>query len=261
MLRNFKTSGSDYNSFFGIFCGNLRNIGFEDVDVYCENTGSGVLGGYVGHSDYSDADRKLYTSTVENVWVTGKLRAMAAYSGGMFGNVAGPTIVRNCYVNIDFTSEASINGGIAGRVRGALTLENCYAAGTVKAGSWGGIIGGGQQAATPACTYKNIVVWNNTVGNFGKTADGDKVSGVLNYDGTNFAELQKAVVAWDPTVWSCTMEEGAYPVLLQNLVGVQPVVNDGLKPGQQSVYTLTGVRVQKPEKGIYIVNGRKVMVK
>lgn len=57
------------------------------------------------------------------------------------------------------------------------------------------------------------------------------------------------------------MEEGAYPVLLQNLVGVQPVVNDGLKPGQQSVYTLTGMRVQKPEKGIYIVNGRKVMVK
>lgn len=261
VLRNFKTSGSEYNSFFGIFCGNLRNIGFEDVDVYCENTGSGVLGGYVGHSDYSDADRKLYTSTVENVWVTGKLRAMAAYSGGMFGNVAGPTIVRNCYVNIDFTSEASINGGIAGRVRGALTLENCYAAGTIKAGSWGGIIGGGQQAATPACTYKNIVVWNNTVGNFGKTVDGDKVSGVLNYDGTNFAELQKAVVAWDPTVWSCTMEEGAYPVLLQNLVGVQPAVNDGLKPGQQSVYTLTGVRVQKPEKGIYIVNGRKVMVK
>lgn len=261
VLRNFKTRGSDYNSFFGIFCGNVRNIGFEDVDVYCENTGSGVLGGYVGHSDYSDADRNLYTSTAENVWVTGKLHAMAAYSGGMFGNVAGPTIVRNCYVNIDFTSEASINGGIAGRVRGALTLENCYAAGKVTANSWGGIIGGGQQAATPACTYKNIVVWNNTVSNFGKTVDADKVSGVLFYDGTNFAELQKAVVAWDPTLWSCTMEEGAYPVLLQSALGVQPVVNEAVTPAKQGVYTLTGVRVQKPEKGLYIVNGRKVLVK
>lgn len=262
VLRNMKSSGYGYDSFFGVLCGNVRNIGFEDVDVDCTTTGSGVLGGYLGHADYSDADGNMYTCQVENVWVTGRLKVASSYCGGFFGNVGGPAVMRNCYANVAITSGASLNGGLIGRVRGALTMENCYAAGSIEAGTWGGVVGGGQKGSTPATTYKNIVVWNNTDQNFGGTAANDKMSGILYYDGYNFHELQQAVVAWDKDLWSCTMEEGAYPVLMQDAIGVQSVQGDGtVGASAGGIYTLTGVRVQKPVKGLYIINGRKVMVK
>ncbi|HBC29482.1 MAG TPA: hypothetical protein DC006_07545, partial [Prevotellaceae bacterium] len=255
-------TGNGYDSFFGVLCGNVRNIGFEDVDIDCTSTGSGVLGGYVGHTDYSDADRNLYTCYIENVWVTGKLKVASSYCGGFFGNVGGPTVMRNCYANMQITSGASLNGGIVGRVREALTMENCYAAGTINAGTWGGIVGGGQKGSTPATTYKDIVVWNNTEKNFGGTAANDRLSGILYYDGANFHDLQQAVVAWDSKLWTCTMEDGAYPVLLRTAVGIQPVA-DGVADGRvtSGIYTLTGVRVRQATKGLYIINGRKVMVK
>ena len=262
VLRNLKSTGNGYDSFFGVLCGNVRNIGFEDVDIDCTSTGSGVLGGYVGHTDYSDADRNLYTCYIENVWVTGKLKVASSYCGGFFGNVGGPTVMRNCYANMQITSGASLNGGIVGRVREALTMENCYAAGTINAGTWGGIVGGGQKGSTPATTYKDIVVWNNTEKNFGGTAANDRLSGILYYDGANFHDLQQAVVAWDSKLWTCTMEDGAYPVLLRTAVGIQPVA-DGVADGRvtSGIYTLTGVRVRQATKGLYIINGRKVMVK
>ena len=261
VIRNLKTSGKDYGSFFGVLCGNVRNIGFEDVDVDCSNTGSGVLGGYVGHTDYSDADRNLYTSCIENVWVTGKLKVSSSYCGGFFGNVGGPTVMRNCYANVEITSGASLTGGIIGRVRDALTMENCYVAGKINAGTWGGIVGGGQKGSTPATTYKNIVVWNNTDQNFGTTAANDKLDGILYYDGSNFRELQQAVVAWDANLWSCTMEDGAYPVLMQTAIGIQPVTDKRFANPSSGIYTLTGVRLTKANKGLYIIDGRKVLVK
>ena len=105
------------------------------------------------------------------------------------------------------------------------------------------------------------MVWNNTEKNFGGTTENDKMSGILYYDGSNFQELQKSVVAWDSNLWTCTMEEGAYPVLLQSAIGIKPVT-DGIEGTVSSgIYTLTGVRVQKPVKGLYIINGRKVLVK
>jgi len=45
-------------------------------------------------------------------------------------------------------------------------------------------------------------------------------------------------------------------------VGIQPVA-DGVADGRvtSGIYTLTGVRVRQATKGLYIINGRKVMVK
>ena len=262
VLRNLKCNDPGYGSFFGVLCGNVRNIGFEDAEVNCAGTGSGILGGYAGHTDYSDADRNMYTCYVENVWVTGKLYVGTGYCGGLFGNIGGPTVIRNCYANLEIKSDASLNGGLIGRVRDALTLENCYAAGSISAGTWGGIVGGGQKGTTPGTIYKNIVVWNNTEKNFGSTTANDKLSGILYYDGSNFHELQQSVVAWDSNLWTCTMEDGAYPVLLQTAIGIKPVTDEVVSGTASSgIYTLTGVRVQKPGKGLYIINGRKVLVK
>lgn len=203
-----KTEGAyDYCGLFGVLCGNVRNLGVENADVTCAG-GTGILAGYLGHSTYG---QPCY---VENVWVTGKLSA-SGYCGGMFGNVANECHIYNCYANVEVTGGSDLTGGIIGRVRALVDMVQVYAAGSINRG--GGIIGGGHQDATPLGTYKHVVVWNNTTKNFGPVRENEDLRMILYYDGTNFAELQSQVVAWEPEVWYCDMKEGSYPVLVSFL--------------------------------------------
>lgn len=227
-LTSTSESGYDYASVFGVLCGNVRNVGFENVTVSCTNTGSGVLGGYMGHTNFTDEEGNKLTSTIENVWVTGTLNVSSSYCGGLIGNIGGPSIIKNCYTNLNIVSEAPVTGGIVGRVRDALTMQNVYAAGTMNTG--GGIIGGGQNSSTPASTYTNCVVWNNTDKNFGIPAEGDALTGISYYDGSNFAALQQTVVGWG-SPWICDMADGSYPVFDKEKLAVtgeeeQPLVAD-----------------------------------
>ena len=254
VIKNLTSKSEEsygYPGFFGVLCGNVRNIGFDNVDIE-GNGGCGVLGGYIGHTTYVIND-VAQTCYVENVWATGKLHVKASYGGGLAGNIASPTVMKNCYVNMDVTGDIDLCGAIAGRVRALLDMENVYAAGTCNKG---GIIGGGQNDTTPACSYKNIVVWNNTSKNFGATVAADKLEGISYYDGTNFAELQKTVVAWGAP-WCCGMGENEYPTFdfnnaIQNIAGAS-------KSGK--IFNLNGVEVEKATKGIYIIDGQKKLVK
>lgn len=171
VIRNFSCTvpGQYYNSFFGILSGDVRNVGFENANVKADVSGTGILAGYMGHDMYIGNDAKKITSTLYNVWVTGKLNVTSGYAGGLVGNVGGPAYIKNCYTNVEITSEADYTGGLVGRVRGELTILQAYAAGSMNKG--GGIVGGGQKTYTPASTYENVVVWNNTDNNFGTTVD------------------------------------------------------------------------------------------
>lgn len=211
VISNLTSKGHRYAGVFGVLCGSLRNVGFENVNVNCTETGSGVLGGYVGHGNFTDAAGNKQTTTVENVWVTGQLHVASSYCGGMFGNVGGPTVIKNCYTNLEVSSEASLVGGLVGRVSDALTVENVYVAGTC---TGAGVTGGCKDGA-PASKYQNVVVWNNTESNFGSTAAADSKSGISFYDGSNFAALQETVVGWGRE-WYCDMQEGSYPTLIAN---------------------------------------------
>ncbi len=270
VVSNLSCHDYEYASVFGVFCGHVYNVGFENVNIVASSTGSGALGGYMGHSNYADAAGNKYSSSFENVWVTGKLNVSSAYCGGIVGNIGGPSTIKNCYTNLEITSEATYVGGIVGRVRDALTMQNVYAAGTINTG--GGILGGGQNASTPASTYTNCVVWNNAT-EFGTLAEGDTAEGISYYDGSNFAALQQLVVGWgDP--WTCGMAAGEYPTFNKELLtGIQQIA---LRPattgntGLVNIYTLDGrlVKAQTPvstvkslPKGLYIVGGRKVVVK
>ena len=257
VIKNFHPTNTDlaYQSIFGILHGTIRNLGVENADLTCTSSGTGILTAWLGrNASYSDI------CVIDHCWVTGKLNA-AGYAGAFAGAVEGDNYIRNCYANVEITSASELTGGIAGRVRGKLQMDNVYAAGSHNHG--GGIIGGGQQAATPACTYNNIVVWNNYFENFGETAAADKMTNVQYYNKTNFAELQKAVVAWDSNIWSCGMGEGEYPVLIGS--GSTSLAMPTLNVAKDAIYTLTGVKVgndmKKLQKGIYIINGKKVLVK
>ncbi|MEE1214753.1 MAG: LamG-like jellyroll fold domain-containing protein, partial [Bacteroidaceae bacterium] len=198
VISNFTCTdpNTSYSSFFGILNGNVRNVGFKNAVVTSVKTGTGILGGYIGHNDFQNADATKAYSKVENVWVTGQLTGSVDYIGGFFGTVAGPTVVKNCYSNIEIISDAPYVGGIAGRVRDQFHVDQAYAAGSItcanETAKVGGIIGGAQQNATEPGFYNNIVVWNNTDENFGPTIaakevtlpTADLLDVVFNADGT-----------------------------------------------------------------------------
>ena len=202
-LTSKTDGGYDYCGLFGVLCGNVRNLGVENANVTCAG-GTGIIAGYLGHSTYG---QPCY---VENVWVTGKITANG-YCGGMFGNVADEAHILNCYANVEVTGSGDLTGGIIGRVRNRVEMVQVYAAGSINRG--GGIIGGGFQDATPLGTYKHVAVWNNTEQNFGPVRENEDLRMILYYDGTNFADMQSQVVAWDSEVWSCDMQPGSYPIL------------------------------------------------
>ncbi len=257
VIKNFSCSESEYPSFFGVLCGEVRNLGFENASVTSGTKGTGILGGYVGHGSYADADGNALTTVLENVWLTGEITCVAERCGAIAGTIGGSVEIKNCYANVQVTSNQEQTGAIAGRVKAPLTVTNFYAAGSVPAGK--GLVGVNQ--SSEASTYTNVAVWNNSEKVFGALGAKDVTEGVIYYDGTNFADMQAAVVAWDANVWSCTMEEGAYPVLKQFLpTSISGVSENAFRAGS-AIYNLNGQRVQRMQKGIYIIGGRKVLVK
>ena len=252
---NCNAAGSG-NSFFGTLCGNLRNIGFEDM-IVSDGGSTGMIADQVGYEDKSEI------AYIDHVFVKGQLMSAGTYGGGMFGKVIGPTSIKNSYTNVNINSTSTYTGGIVGQVSDQLLMKNVYAAGSSTKG--GGIIGGGQEKDAPASEYVNIAVWNNDFGIFGHANRRDKKQDIIFYDSTNFGEMQAAVVAWDSSVWFCDMEEGSYPILID--LADMP---DGIKEPisipsiykKEGVYDLYGRRISgKPANGIYIIDGKKVLVK
>ena len=260
VIKNFSSSANTYPSFFGVLCGTVRNVGFENFSVTSTGTGTGLLCSHASHPNFTDADGNMRTTVIENVWVTGDITGTKSYTGGLIGRVYGPTVVKNCYANIEMTSTVDATGVLAARVTAPFTVTNFYGAGIVPEGK--GLVGTTAGKADDAvASYTNVVVWNNTDKTFGALADNDVTNGISYYDGTNFAELQQTVVGWDSKRWSCTMEEGAYPVLIGLADGINAVAGNGFTSGNTAIYNLNGQRVMKMQKGIYIQNGRKVLVK
>ena len=112
---------------------------------------------------------------------------------------------------------------------------------------------------TPAASTKDklpVLVWIH---------GGGFITGDANSnDGTNFADLQQYVVSWgDP--WTCDMAEGSYPTFTkEKLTGIQQIAE---RP-RADIYMLDGrlvkanaADVKSLPRGIYIINGKKVMVR
>ncbi len=203
----------------------------------------------MGHDVYGQV------STLHNVWATGKVEAGRSYVGGFIGSIGGPSYIKNVYANVEVSGTVDYMGGLIGRVRNQLTIQNAYVAGSITAG--GGIVGGGQNENTPGAIYKNIVVWNNTDQNFGPILENvDQAENISYYDGNNFAALQGVVVAWGAP-WQCDMADGSYPTF-DLTTGIQGVTNTAAKG---KIYNINGIQVEKTTKGLYIIDGKKVMVK
>jgi arabinan endo-1,5-alpha-L-arabinosidase len=263
----------------GILSGYMGHSSFKDADgnmypVVVENcyfTGkltskgyAGVLGGTLNNSPITI--RNVYT----RVDITGT---------GMSGNYCG---------------------GLVGRVRTSLTLQNCYSAGSIDGPIAAPIAAGGQNSSTPPTLYQNVIAWNPIVNGesvavpFAVTAEGDElqntyifsemlVNGQAVQDGKTHSQLQEIAGQWGAPWYADPSAGNGYPILqwqfdrgdYRTLCGFP--IQDGIEnvqdgPGSAKglggtsmnspvFYDLTGRRVSNPTRGIYVIDGKMIMIK
>ena len=172
-------------------------------------------------------------------------------------------------------------------------MENCYAAAPVSSPTAGGIVGGGQNSTTPGSLFSNVIAWNPTVDGttalpFGTTIELDVlnptyifadmlVNGEPVEDGLSHLELCDIVGTWGEPWWNNTTVGNGYPILrwqyergdYREICGFDPdniptgitAIQDSNRNMMGEIYNLSGQRLQKMQRGINIVNGRKVIVK
>lgn len=166
VIKNFKCSTGDYSSFFGVLCGDCRNVGFVDAAVSSSRQGVGIITGYLGLKDKGNANK---TGRIVNCYTTGEIKGSGAAGGiaGVLANSYGgqESYIKNCYSSaavIDQAASGGKAGGIVGRKVGlGGFVENCYAHGAVSAtkGGVGGILG--QIDNGSSVEIKNSVAWSN----------------------------------------------------------------------------------------------------
>ncbi len=136
VIKNFAPTNDAFTgtdcyaqSVFGVFSGELKNLGIVDINLNAANNGrAGAIGGYLGQSA-----AKVDVTKVSNVYVTGKIVGGATnYTGGLFGTTGTAVELNNCYVNVEMVgTDGGKNAAFAGRLNNPATINNCYIAGTV----------------------------------------------------------------------------------------------------------------------------------
>lgn len=247
----------------------------------------------MGHSTFKDSEGNLLPVIVENCYFEGSVSGKG-YIGAIGGTVNySPVTIRNCYCNVQIIGTRTMGnygGGIAGRIRTEVHLERSYTAGDVAAYTAGGIIGGGQNSTTPACLYENVMAWSNSVEGemalpLGSMTDADVLQGVLfsanmkingeeTEGGKTDDELRENAASWGSPWHSNPAAGNGYPILewqyqrgdYRQKCGFP--ISDGIistpssnQQASQETYDLQGRRILSPTKGIYIINGHKVLVK
>lgn len=239
----------DDNSFFGVLGGTVKNVGFVDVDMQ-EDADYMTKYAVIGSRSVAAVAGKLGSdakeTTVENVFVTGNING-GLCTGAFAGAIEGNVTLKNVYAIANITSDNEVTGGLIGQVARNMTLQNAFFAGDVSTEK--PIIGGVDEGKAVAAS--NVVNWTRNSSSVAQ----------YNFDGTNHAALQQTVVDFDKTVWGCTMESDAYPVLKSfgDVIptGITGATADGIQ--SSTIYDLTGRPVMKAQKGIFIMDGKKVL--
>lgn len=158
VIRGLNCSGSAYPSFFGILCGNCRNVGFIEASI--EGTSAaGIIAGYLGIRAPSSAN---FTGSVDNCYTSGVVNGtpaggIAGYMGTEYNSAF--CYIHNCYSGASVYSSGNA-GGIAGQLLAGAEIDKCYSTGIIS----GGVAGGGVVANAEASAIINdCVAWNTAI--------------------------------------------------------------------------------------------------
>ena len=207
------------------------------------------------------------TTVIENVAVTGNFQGGSGYNGAIGGTLGGPVQIKNVY------AQATVNGynanrtaGLVGRVSKAIDMQNAYFYGdvTVEGAQTYALIGQNTNAdGANACTFNNMVNFSTLENTYaGAMREGvDAISNIYNTSSASTEELCKTVIAFDPELWVEGDETTNNLPTFSWLKGKADGINGVVLQSEGTIYDLQGRRVMKANKGIYIMNGQKVLVK
>ena len=262
--------------------GNASGTTFEQVAVTGKVNGDDNVALLAGHAD---------NVTIKNCYVSGEVVA-AMQAGGFIGQTEGKgASIENSYFNGDIT--VTIYGwaaGFIGRIEASaattINLKNSVSIGNVhnegrKAHPFIAVNAAGAGAEEGAViNYSGNILntdaeivgdqewpWNN------QTGEGGEVNDEEGYGATELQEKTPYVlIGWDfDNVWTFYTESGyLYPVLKSIGVVNDPIstsiqgVQSEQKAATTGIYDLQGRRMNSQnqlQKGLYIINGRKVVLK
>ena len=196
-LKNLKSKGKTYSSFFGVLYGKCHNVKFVDAEIVsASNSGAGIIGGYIG--------TKNIPAIVSGVEASGTVtcNGKGQSVGGLGGNAREATI-ENCTVNVTVSnpmgdgSNRTATGGIVGKtIDSAVKIKNCIVRGVVEItkginNTYTGGIVGWQSAAGAEITgcevYATVKSAGERVGGIVGHYQGGTLSGCKFYGKVNAA--------------------------------------------------------------------------
>lgn len=216
-LKNLKSKGQVYSSFFGVLYGKCYNVKFVDAEIVsASNSGAGIIGGYIG-----TGGKPAIVSGVEASGIVtnaGKGQSV----GGLGGNAREATI-ENCTVNVTVSNpmgdgvNRTATGGVVGKTMGsAVKIKNCVVRGIVEITKGvnntytGGIVGWQVDAGseiTGCEVYATVKSAGERVGGIvghyqGGTLSGCKFYGEVNA-ATQFAGGIAGITSSESTIENC----------------------------------------------------------
>ena len=262
--------------------GNASGTTFEQVAVTGKVNGDDNVALLAGHAD---------NVTIKNCYVSGEVVA-AMQAGGFIGQLEGKgASIENSYFNGDI--KVTVYGwaaGFIGRIEASagttINLKNSVSIGNVHnegriAHPFIAVNAGGAGADQGAVINYSGNISNTDaeiVGNQewpwkNQTGEGGEVTYEEGYGATELQEqTPNVLIGWDfNNVWTFKTESGyLYPVLKSIGVVNDPIstsiqgVQSEQKAATTGIYDLQGRRMNSQkqlQKGLYIINGRKVVVK
>lgn len=196
-LKNLKSKGKTYSSFFGVLYGKCHNVKFVDAEIVsASNSGAGIIGGYIG--------TKNIPAIVSGVEASGTVtcNGKGQSVGGLGGNAREATI-ENCTVNVTVSNpmgdgvNRTATGGVVGKtIDSAVKIKNCVVRGIVEITKGvnntytGGIVGwqGAADAEITGCeVYATVKSAGERVGGIVGHYQGGTLSGCKFYGEVNAA--------------------------------------------------------------------------
>lgn len=229
-LKNLKSKGQVYSSFFGVLYGKCYNVKFVDAEIVsASNSGAGIIGGYIG-----TGGKPAIVSGVEasgTVTNAGKGQSV----GGLGGNAREATI-ENCSVNVtvsnpmgDGTNRTATGGVVGKTIDSAVKIKKCIVRGVVEItkginNTYTGGIVGWQSAAGAEITdcevYATVKSAGERVGGIVGHYQGGTLSGCKFYGEVNAASRLAGGIAGitssESTIKNC-LSSGK--IVCKNIVG------------------------------------------
>ena len=196
-LKNLKSKGQVYSSFFGVLYGKCYNVKFVDAEIVsASNSGAGIIGGYIGTGGKPAIVSEVEASGI--ITCNGKGQSV----GGLGGNAREATI-ENCTVNVTVSNpmgdgvKRTATGGVVGKtIDSAVKIKNCIVRGVVEItkginNTYTGGIVGWQSAAGAEITgcevYATVKSAGERVGGIVGHYQGGTLSGCKFYGEVNAA--------------------------------------------------------------------------